>query len=163
VADLDRVVVVLNLKRAPVGPAAARPSTTGLGSSAKVKLLAGQTGYLAVYAFDHSGNFSKAPLRKKVTLAGLISLRPLSGSTLRTTSAEAHVEGLEGHDVLQRAALPQRQARARRLADEGLLRDSGGTLKSGNYVWYVWPAVQHSGAAPTFGKLIGRATFAFKK
>ena len=38
-----------------------------------------------------------------------------------------------------------------------------GRLKSGTYVWFVWPAVQHSGGSPTFGKLIGRATFTYKK
>jgi len=35
----------------------------------------------------------------------------------------------------------------------------GFNLKKGTYVWYVWPAVRHKGAAPTFGALIGRATF----
>jgi len=33
------------------------------------------------------------------------------------------------------------------------------TLEAGTYVWYVWPAVRHKGASPTFGALIGRATF----
>ena len=33
------------------------------------------------------------------------------------------------------------------------------TLEAGTYVWYVWPAVRHKRAAPTFGALIGRATF----
>ena len=35
-------------------------------------------------------------------------------------------------------------------------------LLRGTYVWFVWPAVKHAGAAPTFGKLIGRATFVFR-
>ena len=38
-------------------------------------------------------------------------------------------------------------------------RIPAGKLVPGTYVWYVWPAVRHKGAAPTFGKLIGRATF----
>ena len=38
-----------------------------------------------------------------------------------------------------------------------------GMLKSGTYVWYVWPAVQHANSSPTFGKLIGRATFTYTK
>jgi hypothetical protein len=32
-------------------------------------------------------------------------------------------------------------------------------LSPGTYVWYVWPAVRHKGATPTFGSLIGRVTF----
>ena len=32
-------------------------------------------------------------------------------------------------------------------------------LPPGTYVWYVWPAIRHAGKAPTFGDLIGRATF----
>ena len=38
-----------------------------------------------------------------------------------------------------------------------------GKLKEGTYVWFVWPAVEHKGSSPTFGKLIGRATFSYKK
>ena len=38
-----------------------------------------------------------------------------------------------------------------------------GRLKEGTYVWFVWPAVQHKGGSPSFGKLIGRATFTYKK
>ena len=52
------MVVVLNLKRAPVGPADGKAVYHGLGTSAKVKLLPGQVGYFAVYAYDHSGNYS---------------------------------------------------------------------------------------------------------
>jgi hypothetical protein len=32
-------------------------------------------------------------------------------------------------------------------------------LAHGTYTWFVWPAVKHKGATPTFGDLIGRATF----
>ena len=71
-ADLDRMVVVLNLKRAPVGPADGKAVYHGLGTSAKVKLLPGQVGYFAVYAYDHSGNYSHSPLRKKA-VRGLLN------------------------------------------------------------------------------------------
>jgi hypothetical protein len=37
-----------------------------------------------------------------------------------------------------------------------------GKLKSGTYVWFVWPAVKHPTGTPTFGTLIGRATFVYK-
>ena len=42
-------------------------------------------------------------------------------------------------------------------------RIPAGKLKPGTYVWYVWPAVSGKGGAPTFGKLIGRATFIYKR
>ena len=37
-----------------------------------------------------------------------------------------------------------------------------GTLTSGTYVWYVWPALRSGGATPTFASLIGRATFVYR-
>jgi hypothetical protein len=41
-------------------------------------------------------------------------------------------------------------------------RVPAGLLTTGNYVWYVWPALRSGGATPTFASLIGRATFAYK-
>ena len=131
-ADLDRMVVVLNLKRAPVGPADGKAVYHGLGTSAKVKLLPGQVGYFAVYAYDHSGNYSHSPLRKKVSLASLISLRPLSGSPVSVSTPGAHLEGREGQHLLQRAGLPQWQARGRRLAQQGLLPHPAGHAQVGH-------------------------------
>ena len=37
-----------------------------------------------------------------------------------------------------------------------------GLLAPGIYTWFVWPAIKHAGAAPTFGSLIGRATFVYQ-
>ena len=37
-----------------------------------------------------------------------------------------------------------------------------GKLRPGTYVWWVWPAMRHKGAAPTFGELIGRSMFVVK-
>jgi hypothetical protein len=34
-------------------------------------------------------------------------------------------------------------------------------LQPGIYTWYVWPAIKHAHGAPTFGDLIGRATFVY--
>ena len=61
------MVVVLNLKRAPAAPADGKAVYKGLGTSAKVKLRAGQTGTSRVYAYDHSGNVSRKPARKVVS------------------------------------------------------------------------------------------------
>ena len=147
-ADLDRIVVVLNLKRAPVGPADGKTVYHGLGSSAKVKLRPGQNGYVAVYAFDHSGNYSPKPLRKLADAGRVDLAAPAHGQRRALGLAGAHLEGHEGQHVLQRAGVPQRQADARRLAQHGLLPHPGGKLKPGTYVWFVWPAVQHKGGTP---------------
>jgi hypothetical protein len=37
-----------------------------------------------------------------------------------------------------------------------------GLLTTGNYVWYVWPALRSGGSTPTFASLIGRATFVYR-
>ena len=42
-------------------------------------------------------------------------------------------------------------------------RIPAGKLQPGTYVWYVWPAVSGKKGTAKFGKLIGRATFRYKK
>ena len=63
-ADLARVVVVLNRKRAPRGPGDGSKVYSGLGTSVALKLQAGQDRYVALFAFDRSGNVSP-PARKR--------------------------------------------------------------------------------------------------
>ena len=36
-------------------------------------------------------------------------------------------------------------------------------LEAGTYTWYVWPALKGKGSEPTFGDLIGHATFRYEK
>ncbi len=162
-ADLDRVVVVLNLRRAPVGPADGKTVYHGLGSSARIHLLAGQTGYVAIYSFDHSGNFSPAPLRKTVTLAALISLRPLSGSLVRSSSPVLTWKATKGSTYYNVQVFRNGKRMLVGWPSKAAYRIPPGRLKEGTYVWFVWPAVQHKGGSPSFGKLIGRATFTYKK
>jgi hypothetical protein len=156
-ADLDRVVVVLNLKRAPRGPADGSKVYRGLGTSVALNLRAGQTGYLALFAYDHSGNVSK-PARRVVSLASLIPLRPLTGSVVDaaprlTWKAQ---EGILYYNV-------QLFRNGRRVLVGWPSHASyvvpAGALLPGTYVWFVWPAIKHGSATPTFGDLIGRATF----
>jgi hypothetical protein len=154
---------VLNLKRPPGGPADGKTVYHGLGTTAKVKLLPGQNGYLAIYAFDHSGNYSLKPVRKRVTLAGLIPLRPLSGSTLRTTSPRLTWKATHGSSYYNVQLFRNGKHVLVAWPSKASYRIPAGKLKPGTYVWFVWPAVQHSGGSPTFGKLIGRATFTYKK
>lgn len=161
--DLDRVVVVLNLRRAPVGPADGKTLYHGLGTSAKVKLLAGQTGYIALYAFDHSGNYSLKPLRKIITLAGLIPLRPLTGSVVRSASPQLTWKAKKGTTYYNVQLFRNGKKVLVAWPTKAAYRIPAGTLEPGVYVWYVWPAVQHTGSSPTFGHLIGRATFSYKK
>jgi len=154
--DLDRVVAVLNKVRSPRAPADGRVIYRGRGASAVLSLRVGQRAHVALFAFDHSGNVSP-PARVPVTLAALVPLRPLTGSVLRAAprlSWKAHRRSAyynlqvfrNGKRVL--VAWPSRTSyRPVR------------TLEAGTYVWYVWPAVRHKGASPTFGALIGRATF----
>jgi hypothetical protein len=158
-ADLDRVVVVLNVKRAPRGPADGSVVYRGLGTSSVLELRAGQTGYLALFAYDHAGNVSEAA-RRVVSLASLIPLRPLTGSVLNaaprlTWQAK---KGTSYYNV-------QLFRKGRRVLVGWPSRPSyvvpAGALQPGTYVWFVWPAVKR-GASAAFGDLIGRATFVVK-
>jgi hypothetical protein len=162
-ADLDRIVVVLNLKHAPVGPADGKAIYHGLGSSAKLRLLPGQNGYVAVYAFDHSGNFSPKPIRKLVSLAGLIPLRPRSGSVVRSPTPQLTWKATKGSTYYNVQVFRNGKRMLVGWPSTASYRIPGGKLGPGTYVWFVWPAVQHKGSSPTFGKLIGRATFTYKK
>jgi hypothetical protein len=158
--DLDRVVAVLNPARTPRGPADGRVIYRGQRTSVALTLRAGQRAYVALFAYDHSGNVS-APARLPVSPARLIPLRPPTGSVVAgppLLSWKA-LEGTAYYNV-------QLFHKGRRVLVDWPSRPSyripAGKLAPGTYVWYVWPAVRHKGAAPTFGKLIGRATFVLK-
>jgi len=158
--DLASVLVVLNLNHAPKRPADGTKVYRGLGSSAKLTLRAGQTGYLALYAFAKSGLVS-LPARTKVSLASLIPLRPLTGSVLNTVplltwkakAGTAYYNLQLYHNGKRVLVVWPAQAS---------YRIPAGTLTSGTYVWYVWPALKNGGATPTFASLIGRATFVYR-
>jgi hypothetical protein len=158
--DLDRVVAVLNLRRAPRGPGDGRTLYRGLRPWAGFRLHAGGHGYVALFAYDHGGNVSR-PARLEVSLASLIPLRPLTGSVVPAApllswkpepgTAYYNVQLFHnGKRVL--VDWPSRPS----------YRIPSGKLEPGTYVWYVWPAIRHKGAIPTFGTLIGRATFVFR-
>jgi hypothetical protein len=158
--NLASVLVVLNLNHAPKRPADGTKVYRGLGSSTKVTLRPGQTGYLALYSYVKGGNFS-APARTKVSLASLIPLRPLTGSVLHTAPLLTWKAKLgtayynlqlyrNGKRVL--VVWPSHPA----------YRIPASALTPGTYVWYVWPALRSGGATPTFASLIGRATFVYK-
>ena len=58
--DLASVLVVLNLQHSPRKPADGTKVYRGLGTSTKVALRAGQTGYLALYSYAKGGSVSPA-------------------------------------------------------------------------------------------------------
>lgn len=159
-SDLTRIVVVQNLKRPPRSPADGTSVYKGLGTSTVLRIKAGSTAYVALFAYDSSDNVS-SPARKVVSLAPLVPLRPVTGSSVnapprltwkaQTATAYYNVQLFRnGSRVL--TGWPARAA----------FKLPAGKLKPGTYVWFVWPAVRHGKAAPTFGKLIGRATFVYK-
>ncbi len=157
IAGLARVSVVLNLRHAPRTPSDGRLVYSGLRPSADFTLRAGQKGYLALFAYDRGGAHSSAA-RRVVSLAPLLPLRPVTGSVVesaprltwkpRARSEYYNVQLFrKGTRVLVR--WPARPS----------LSLAAVKLPPGTYVWYVWPAIRHAGKAPTFGDLIGRATF----
>jgi hypothetical protein len=159
-SDLGSVVVVLNLKRPPRSGTDGTKLYTGLGTSTVLRLKAGGTGHVALFAHDRSGNIS-TPARKLVSLATLIPLRPATGSSVQRAprltwkpqkgSAYYNVQlFVNGARVL--VGWPSK----------AWFSVPPGKLRPGTYVWFVWPAVRHGGKPPTFGKLIGRATFVYR-
>jgi hypothetical protein len=155
----DHVIVVLNTVRSPRDPGDGHVIYTGSGTSARVTLRIGLTGYFALYAIDHSGTISSAA-RRDVSLAALIPMRPLNGSVVHSAprltwkpqrgTAYYNVQVFRNgkHIVV---AWPS----------HAFYRLPLRKLKPGTYVWFVWPATRHRHAPPTFGKLIGRATFVY--
>ena len=162
-SDLERVVVVLNLKRPPTTPADGKAIYKGLGTSTKVHLHAGQNGYLAIFAFDHSGNVSPKPARTAVRLASLIPLRPLNGSVVRSSSPTLTWKAMKGTEYYNVQVFVKGKRVLTGWPSKSAYTLPAGKLAPGTYVWFVWPAVKGKGGSPTFGKLIGRATFTYKK
>ena len=162
--DLDRIVLVLNLAHAPSKPSDGRSIYHGLGTSAKIKLKAGQTAYLALFAYDHAGNFSAAPARKVINLASLIPLRPLTGSVVRTSTPMLTWTVAKGASYYNlQLFINGRRALVAWPSNAHYKIPAGKVKAAGTYVWYVWPFVAQKTGGVTFGKLIGRATFVFKK
>lgn len=159
-SDLASVLVVLNLSHAPKRPADGTKVYRGLGTSTKVTLRPGQTGYLALYSYNKAGTFSQ-PARTKVSLASLIPLRPLTGSVV-------HAAPLLTWKAKKGSAyynLQLYRSGKRVLVvwpSHASYQIPASALTPGTYVWYVWPALRSGGSAPAFASLIGRATFVYR-
>jgi hypothetical protein len=158
-ADLDGVELLINPQHAPRGPLDGRVAYRGLGHSFELRMRAGQTFHLALYAIDHSGNVS-APSRTLISLAGLVPMRPISGSAIHAAPllTWAAKKGATYYNL-------QVFKRGRRVLTAWPRHPSyhvpAGKLEPGTYVWFVWPAMGTTVAAPRFSQLIGRATFVY--
>jgi hypothetical protein len=161
--DLARIVVVLNLKHAPKSPSDGKAVYKGLGTSAKVKLRPGQNGYFALYSYDHSENVSLKPARIVVKLASLIPLRPLNGSLVRTATPLLTWKPFKGTKYYNVQLFVNGKRVLVGWPTKASYKIPAGKLQPGTYVWYVWPALRGKKGAASFGKLIGRATFRYKK
>jgi hypothetical protein len=157
--DLDRVVVVLNLRRQPRGPADGTVVYTGLRPSATFKLRAGLSGYVALFAVDSSGNASD-PARRTVSLASLIPLRPLTGSKVNA-APRLTWEAKDGTAYYNVQVFRDGKRILTDWPSTASIRLPARLLEPGTYTWFVWPALKGKGSAATFGDLIGRATFVY--
>jgi hypothetical protein len=157
---LASVLVVLNLSHAPKRPSDGLKVYRGLGTSTKLTLRPGQTGYLALYSYTKAGVYSR-PARTKVSLASLIPLRPLTGSVLHAPPVLSWKP--ERGSAYYNLQLYRNGKRVLVVwPSHASYRIPASTLISGNYVWYVWPALRSGGATPKFSSLIGRATFVYR-
>jgi hypothetical protein len=157
--DLERVVVVLNLKHPPRATGDGTLVYSGMRPSATFKLRAGQSAHLALYAFDRSGNISR-PARRDVSLASLIPLRPLTGSVVNAAPLLTW-KAKEGTLYYNLQVFRDGKRVLVRWPSEASYRLPADLLAPGTYTWFVWPAVKNKHATPTFGDLIGRATFVY--
>jgi hypothetical protein len=159
VADLDHVELLINRNRAPRSRLDGHLAYRGLAHAFVLNLRAGETTRVALYAVDHSGNVSAAA-RTVVSLAALVPMRPMSGGSV-------HAAPLLTWEARKGAAYYNLQVfrRGKRVLvawpRRASFRFPASELLPGTYVWFVWPAVRRTGAAPRFTDLIGRATFRY--
>ena len=156
-ADLARVVVVLNLKHAPKNPSDGTKLYTGLATSINLVMRPGQIG---VRGASSPTTRARTSRRRPGASSRWRHSSPCGRSRIRPEYPAAAQLDREGrHALLQRAALPQWQARPRRLARAFVVPPAGGQARARDCVSCVWPAVKGSN---NFGPRIGRATFVLK-
>ena len=141
----------------PRAPADGSVVYRGLGTAATLSCVPGR-GIPRALRLDHGGNVSHGGEEGRVARRAR-PLRPLTGSVV----LEAPAPELEGEAPARRTTTCRSSTRASASSSTGRRAPPTASLSAklepGTYVWYVWPAVRHKGASPTFGALIGRATF----
>jgi hypothetical protein len=164
-ADLARVVVVWNAKRAPRSASDGTSVYKGTGTRVAVKLgklPAGKKVYFAVFALDKAGNASRAAgVTVTVPASTPLSVAPggkLSGSPALSwkpvkTATYYNVQVFEGNGTTKRVAIAWPAGTSYVLPAKDL-------VKGKTYTWYVWPGIGAKAAAK-YGALIGKQTFTY--
>jgi large repetitive protein len=164
-ADLAKVVVVWNAKRAPRSASDGTSVYKGTGTKIAVKLSklpAGKKVYFAVFALDKAGNASRAAgATVSVPASTPLSVAPggkLSGSPALSwkpvnTATYYNVQVFEGNGTTKRVAIAWPAGTSYVLPAKDL-------VKGKTYTWYVWPGVGAKAAAK-YGALIGKQTFTY--
>jgi hypothetical protein len=157
--DFDHVLVVVNHKHRPRSGTDGTRAYSGAGQSVILKVPSGTLLHYAVFAYDHSGNVSRAAFVDiRVPAAGPLS--PVDGAVLSGTprlswrpvkgTVYYNVQLYQGHKRVA-TAWPQTSSWVVPTAQ----------LKKGQtYTWYVWPGVGPK-IAGRYGTLIGKASFIY--
>ena len=164
-ADLSRVVVVWNAKRAPRSASDGTSVYKGTGTKVAVKLSklpAGKKVYFAVFALDKAGNASRAAgVTVSVPASAPLSVAPggkLSGSpalSWKTVKGATYynVQVFEGSGTTKRVAIAWPAGTSYVLPAKDL-------VKGKSYTWYVWPGIGAKIKAK-YGTLIGKQSFTY--
>ena len=157
--DFDHVLVVVNHKRRPRSGADGTRAYSGPGQSVILKVPPGTLLHYAVFAYDHSGNVSRAAF-VDIRIPAASPLSPVDGAVVSGTARLSwrplkgtqyyNVQLYQGHKRVA-TAWPQTSSWVVPTAK----------LKKGQtYTWYVWPGVGPK-VAGRYGTLIGKASFTY--
>jgi hypothetical protein len=157
--DFDHVLVVVNHKHRPRSGTDGTRAYSGPRQSVILKVPPGTVLHYAVFAYDHSGNVSRAAFVDiHIPAAGPLS--PVDGAVVSGT-ARLSWRPLKG-TVYYNVQLYQghtRVATAWPRTSSWVVPTS--KLKKGQtYTWYVWPGVGPK-IAGRYGTLIGKASFTY--
>jgi Bacterial Ig-like domain len=164
-ADVSKVTVVWNARRAPRSASDGTAVYHGAGTHVDLKLdrlPPGKHLRFAVFALDRAGNVSTAARTTlSVPLASLLSLAPGGKLSGDPNLSWATVKGATYYNV---QVFEGKQAKTR----VGVAWPTGTTWtlpgadmqKGKTYTWYVWPGLGAKAAA-RYGKLIGKVTFTY--
>jgi hypothetical protein len=157
--DFDHVLVVVNHKHRPRSGTDGTRAYAGPRDSVILKVPPGTLLHYAVFAYDHSGNVSRAAFID-IRIPAASALSPVDGAVLSGTARLSwrplqgavyyNVQLYQGHKRVA-TAWPQTSSWVVPTAK----------LKKGQtYTWYVWPGVGAK-IAGRYGTLIGKASFTY--
>ncbi len=157
IPGLAHVSVVLNLRHAPRTPSDGRLVYRGLRPSAVFSLGQGKRA-ISRSSPSTAAAPARAPPGGSSRWHRSLPLRPVTGSVV--TGAPRLTWKPSARSAYYNVQVFRKGTRVLvRWPSRASLSLAAAKLPPGTYVWYVWPAIRHAGKAPTFGSLIGRATF----